>query len=117
MLVHCSLFKFKPETTADQAAQIVAQFEALGQKLPYIKKMTVGLNVSDIKIIREIAASSGVHHVQDPYHLAAVIHFETLEDYYRYGADETHSDFVRRYLIPNQESRASVQFIATQSVE
>ncbi len=59
MLIHCSVFKFKPETTAAQAAQIVAEFEALGKKLPYVKKIMVGLNASDINVIRAIAGYSG----------------------------------------------------------
>jgi hypothetical protein len=114
MLIHCSVFKFKPETSPATAAEIVAQFEALGQKLPYIKSLLVGLNASDITVIRAIAARGGVHHLPPGFDLAVVIGFDSVSDYYRYAEDESHWELVRKYLLPNQEARASVQFNSSQ---
>jgi hypothetical protein len=109
MLIHCSLFKLKPGASAEMRDRIVTEFRELGNKIPYIRKITVGKNTSDIGVIRRIAASKGVSKVQEGYDFAVLIYFDSVEDYYTYCADETHWELVRNYLLPNQEARASIQ--------
>jgi hypothetical protein len=113
MLIHCSLFKLKPGTSPEVRDRLVTEFRGLGAKIPYIRKITVGTNTSDYDVIRGIAASKGFQaKIPDGYDFAAVIHFDSLDDYYRYCADDSHLDLVRSQLLPNQESRASIQMAA-----
>jgi hypothetical protein len=110
MLIHCSLFKLKPQTSPEVRDRIVTEFRELGLKIPYIRQITAGINTSDFSVIRRIAASKGVSHVQEGYDLAVIIRLDSIEDYYAYCADESHWELVRQYLLPNQAERASIQF-------
>lgn len=49
MLQHVVLFKFKPETTPEKVAEIVAAFEALPSKIKEIKGFQWGTNNSPEK--------------------------------------------------------------------
>jgi hypothetical protein len=109
MLIHCSLFKLKPQTSPEVRDRIVTEFRELGPKIPYIRKITAGTNTSDFSVIRRIAASKGVSHVQEGYDVAVIIHMDSIEDYYAYCAEESHWEVVRKYLLPNQAERASIQ--------
>jgi Stress responsive A/B Barrel Domain len=109
MLIHCSLFKLKPQTSPEVRDRIVTEFRELGLKIPYIRQITAGINTSDFSVIRRIAASKGVSYVQEGYDLAVIIHLDSIEDYYAYCADESHWELVRQFLLPNQAERASIQ--------
>ena len=50
MLHHVVLFKFKPETTPEKVAEIVAAFEALPSKISQIKRFQWGTNNSPEKL-------------------------------------------------------------------
>lgn len=51
---HIVLFKFKPETTPEKLAEIIAAFEALPQKIKEIKGFKWGTNNSPEKLNKEL---------------------------------------------------------------
>jgi hypothetical protein len=115
MLVHTSLFRFKPDTPSSVIDEIEDAFKALGTKLPYIRKVFFARNGGEFEVTRAIAARRGVAHLKPGYDLIVIIHFDSIEDYHRYSDDDDHWAIVGELLVPNQQDRASIQYVTPDS--
>lgn len=79
MLTHVVLFKFKPETTAAQAAQLEAGLKGLPARIAEIREFRVGADV-----VRS----------ERSYDLALVSAFDDLAAMQRYQVHPAHQDVV-----------------------
>jgi quinol monooxygenase YgiN len=79
MLVHVVLFKFKPETTADQAARLEAGLKGLPALIPEIREFRVGAD-----IVRS----------ERSHDLALVSAFDDLAAMQRYQVHPAHQEVV-----------------------
>ena len=77
MLTHVVLFKFKPETSADQAARLEAGLNGLPAVIAEIREFRVGRDVV---------------HSERSYDLALVSAFDDLAAMQRYQAHPTHQE-------------------------
>ena len=77
---HIVLFKFKPETTPEKVAEIVAAFEALPSKIKEIKRLEWGTNNSPEKL------NKGLTH-------AFILTFDNEKDRDAYLPHPAHKEF------------------------
>ena len=80
MLQHIVLFKFKPETTPEKVAEIIAAFEALPSKIKEIKGFQWGTNNSPEKL------DKGLTH-------AFILTFDSEKDHDTYLPHPAHKAF------------------------
>jgi hypothetical protein len=98
MIMHASLWKFKPGTPPAVVERVVREWRLLKEKISAIRHMAVGGNIGSMP---------------DNYSVAACVQFEAIDGYREYVENEHHMNFARTYLLPNingLEDRAAVQF-------
>lgn len=99
MVKHIVLFKLKEEVPADEKQKVMYAFkqaiEALPAKIPFIRKVEVGLNMNP----------------GETWHIALYSEFDTLDDVKAYS---THPDHVAAagLLAKVKEGRACVDYEA-----
>lgn len=98
MIVHCSLWKFKTDVSAELVNEIAHSWKALEDVIPCVRKIEVGPDLGNWP---------------ENYDIAALVYFDGPEGYETYRHDESHTAFAYKYLVPNIEGlhmRAAVQF-------
>jgi quinol monooxygenase YgiN len=90
------LLKFKPDTTEQQIADMMAAGEAMLKQQPGCRGYTLS---------RDLGLKAG------RMSLAAIIDFEDEPAFRAYDVDEAHQSIRREVLAPIVESRASCQIL------
>ncbi len=98
MIRHCSLWKFKEGVTPELIDEMAAAFARAIEHIPSAISGRFGRNVG---------------YMDDNYDFAINIEFEDVDGYRAYVAHELHRELSARYLRPNAQSRAGLQFELT----
>jgi hypothetical protein len=95
VLRHIVMLRFKPESSAETRATVVAGLRGLPSHVPTIRGWTVGEN-------------AGVN--PDTFDVVLVGEFDDVEGYVAYRDHPFHVEFIRTHTKPNTADRASIQF-------
>ncbi|GAA3737728.1 Dabb family protein [Salinactinospora qingdaonensis] len=95
MLRHIVMLRWSDSTTDDQKGDAAAGFRALPDRIPQIKRLTCGPDLG--------LAEGG-------YDFAAVLDFDSAQEWREYQNHPAHRDFVAATLKPMLADRAAIQF-------
>jgi len=94
MFRHCVMFKFKPETTDAQKAQISAGFDRL----------------IELDVVQRFAHGPDAGLREGNWQHVVVADFKSKEDYLVYATHPQHVELLQQHVLPNISDRAAVQY-------
>jgi hypothetical protein len=95
MIRHVVMFRWKPETTADDVAAIEEGLSKLPGEIPEIHRYTFG-------------ADAGIN--EGNFDFVVVADFASTEDYRVYRDHPVHRAFIAERTAPNMAERSAIQF-------